>query len=130
MTPHPQLVAYLQRQGLPADRVGPDGRLTLTLADRARLAVQPLPGGGLLFEGRVAPLPAAGPRRTQRIDTLLRAGAQRLRNHPQALVIDAQADAVLLQQRVSEGLSPVDFDDQVERFLKAVVFFKHVEGAS
>ena len=129
MTAHPQLAAYLQRKGLPADRVRADGRLSLALGDRARMQLQPLPGGGLLFEGRVAPLPPAGRQRGERIDLLLRAGAARLRSHPQALVIDADAEAFVLQQRVGEGLAPVAFDDAVDGFLKALVFWKQVEAA-
>jgi hypothetical protein len=129
MTAHPQLTAYLQRNGLPVDRVRPDGRLSLALGDRARMLLQPLPGGGLLFEGRVAPLPPPGRQRGERIDTLLRAGAARLRGHAQALVIDAEAEAFVLQQRVGEGLAPVAFDAAVEGFLKALVFWKCVEAA-
>ncbi|HSW08471.1 CesT family type III secretion system chaperone [Aquabacterium sp.] len=132
MTPHPQLLACLQRKGLKSDSVRPDGRLTLALGDRARMQLQPLPGGGLLFEARIAPLPPAGHQRSERgerIDTLLRAGAARLRGHPQALVIDAEAEAFMLQQRLCEGLSPVAFDEAVDDFLKSVVFWKHLEAA-
>lgn len=129
MTAHPQLTAYLQRKGLPVDRVRADGRLSLALGDRARMQLQALPGGGLLFEGRVAPLPPAGRLRGERIDALLRAGAARLRSHAQALVIDAEAEAFMLQQRVGEGLAPVAFDDAVDDFLKSLVFWKHVEAA-
>jgi Tir chaperone protein (CesT) family len=133
-TAHPQLIDYVHRKRLAADSIRRDGRLTLLLGDRARMHVQPLPGGGLLLEGRVAPVPprgAAGGRneRSERIETLLRAGAARLHRHAQALVIDAEADAFMLQQRVGEGLSPVAFDEVVDAFLKSIVFWKHVEAA-
>ena len=57
---HPQVQAYLQRHQLKPERLRTDGRLTLSLGERARMQLQPLPGGALLFEGRVAPLPPAG----------------------------------------------------------------------
>lgn len=129
MNPHPQLSAYLQRKGLPPERLRADGGLALTLGERARVTLQPLPGGAVLCEARVAPLPAPGRVRAERIDTLLRAAAARLRQHPQALVIDDAAEAFVLQQALDDGLSPVAFDDAVESFFKAVLFWKQVEAA-
>lgn len=127
MNPHPQLAAYLQRRRLPADRLRADGRLVLALGDRARMTAGALPGGGLLFEARIAPLPPAGAARSERIDTLLRAGAARLATHAQALVIDADAQAFQLQQQVSDELSPVAFEQAVDDFLRSVVFWRQVE---
>lgn len=127
--PHPVLADYLQRHRLPTDRCRDDGRLCLSLGDKARMTLSPLPGGGLLFESRVAPLPPAGAARAERIDTLLRAGAARLAAHAQALVIDADAQAFVLQQRVDEGLAPVAFDAAVEAFLRATVFWRQAERA-
>lgn len=127
--PHPQLAGYLQRRRLPAERLRADGRLVLALGDRARMTASPLPGGALLFEARIAPLPPTGPARSGRIDTLLRAAAVRLKSHPQALVIDAEAQAFQLQQRVDGDLAPVAFDAAVDAFLRATVFWRQVEAA-
>lgn len=125
---HPQVQAYLQRHQLKPERLRADGRLTLSLGERARMQLQPLPGGALLFEGRVAPLPPAGRVRAERVDTLLRAGAARMAQHAQALAIDAVAEALVLQQRVDEDLSPVAFDQAVDDFMRALVFWKAVES--
>lgn len=127
MTPHPALARYLERKGLALTQLRSDGRLSLQMGPRHRMHLQPLPGGGLLFEGRIAPLPADAQQRAQRVERLLRAGAARLTSHPQACVIDADAEAFVLQQRVADDLSPVAFDQMVEKFLRALVFWQHVE---
>ncbi len=129
MNPHPLVSTYLQRKGLPPERLRADGGLSLSLGERARVTLQPLPGGGVLCEARIAPLPAPGRARAERVDALLRAAAARLRQHPQALVIDDTAEAFVLQQALDDGLSPVAFDDAVGAFFKAVLFWKQVEAA-
>jgi hypothetical protein len=127
---HPLVQGYLHRHQVPASQLRADGRLTLSLGERARMQLQPLPGGALLFEGRVAPLPPAGRARTERIDRMLRASAARMAQHPQALAIDAAAEAWVLQLRVDEDLSPVAFDEAVDDFFRALVFWKAMEAAA
>jgi Tir chaperone protein (CesT) family len=128
MTPHPQIALYMQRKHIDASSLRSDGRLMLNMGARHRMQMQPLPSGGLLFEARIAPLPADATQREQRIERLLRAGAARLASHPQGCVIDAEAQAFVLQQPLHEELSPVAFEAEVEAFLRSLVFWKHVES--
>lgn len=128
MTVHPLVARYMQRQGIGSERLRSDGRLGLSLGERCRLQMLPLPGGRLLFEARIAPLPEDPQRREQHIDRLLRAGAARLATHAQCCAIDRDAQAFVLQQRIAEDLSPVAFEQAVETFLRAVLFWKQVEA--
>lgn len=127
-TLHPQVQAYALRHQVPTDRLRADGRLTLHLGERARVQLQPLPGGALLLEGRIAPLPPAGRARHDKLDTVLRAGAARLATHAQLVAVDADAQALVLQQRVDDDLSPVAFDETVDDFARALVFWKALEA--
>ena len=127
-TTHPLVQAYMERKRIPGERLRADGRLTLAIGERHRMQMQPLPGGALLFEARLAPLPATPRPRAERIERLLRVAATRLPRHGQALAIDATAEAFVLQQRVADGLSPVAFERAVENFLRALVFWHHVES--
>lgn len=125
---HPLVQTWLHRHPEAAAALRDDGRLTLSLADRARMHLQPLPGGSLLMEGRIAALPPAGRTRAERIDTLLRGGAARMATHAQAVAIDAEAETFVLQQTLDDGLSPVAFEQAVEDFMRALVFWKSLEA--
>lgn len=127
-THHPQVQAYLLRHQVPPEHLRDDGRLTLHLGGRARVQLQPLPGGALLLEGRIAPLPPACRARHDKLDTVLRAGAARMATHAQAVAVDADAQALVLQQRVDDDLSPVAFDQAVDDFARALVFWKALEA--
>lgn len=128
MTYHPLVARYMHRKGIPLDRLRSDGRLQLTMGERYRMQMQPLPGGRLLFEARIAPLATDAQRREQQVDRVLRAGAARLAGHAEHCAIDREAQSLVLQQRVDDDLSPVAFEEAVEQFLRALVFWKAVES--
>ncbi len=128
MTYHPMVARYMHRKGIPLDQVRRDGRLQLTMGERCRMQMQPLPGGRLLFEARIAPLAVDAQRRELQVDRVLRAGAARLAGHAEHIAIDREAQSLVLQQLVGDELSPVAFEETVEQFLRAVVFWKAVES--
>ncbi len=128
MTYHPMVARYMHRKGIPLDQVRRDGRLQLTMGERYRMQMQPLPGGRLLFEARIAPLAGDAQRRELQVDRVLRAGAARLAGHAEHIAIDREAQSLVLQQLVGDELSPVAFEETVEQFLRAVVFWKAVES--
>jgi hypothetical protein len=126
-SPHPSIDAYMQRRGIPRERLRADGRLTLSHGERYRMHMVPLPGGRLLFEARIAAVPAEAQARDRKIDGMLRIAAQRMATSPEACVLDRQAGAFLLQWTAANDLGPVAFDAAVELFFRSVVFWKHAE---
>ena len=125
---HPLVARYMHRKGIPMEQVRADGRLMLSMGERCRMQMQPLPGGRLLFEARIAPLASDAQRRELQVERVLRAGAARLAGHAEHVAIDREAQSLVLQQLVGDELSPVAFEETVEQFLRAVVFWKAVES--
>jgi hypothetical protein len=72
--------------------------------------------------------PVDAQRRELQVERVLRAGAARLAGHAEHVAIDREAQSLVLQQLVGDELSPVAFEATVERFLRAVVFWKAVES--
>lgn len=132
-TPHkhaadisPVVQSFMARNGVSADDVRSDGRLTLTMDGKFRVHLNP---AGPTWVALTTDLMAlAGGRQRAAVDDalerLMNLNAGMLRDHPSALVIDERRDALLLQQCVPAQAAGAELETALAEFLNVLPFWQ------
>lgn len=122
----PVVRAFVQRHQIPKDAVRGSGRVALTV-DRYRVQLLPAPHHRVALQAELMALPEQG---TRRVDDLLlrlaRMGAGLLQLHGSTLCIDAQRQALVLQQAVPANAELPVLEEALADFTNALAFWHRV----
>lgn len=123
---HAAVQSFMARNGLSADAVRSDGRLTLTLDGKFRVHLHPAGPAWVAITTDLMAL--GGHRQTSDVDDalerLMNLNAGMLREHPSALVLDARRETLQLQQTLSSQASANEVEEALAEFLNVLPFWQ------
>ena len=124
---HPQIEAFMRRQGLDVQALRRDGRLVFTVDDRHRVHLERAAQGALVVHSRVMDLPTSPADRAVLIDRVLNRSAALLQGHGSTLSIDEREDALCLQQHIpADQQDAQTIDRVVGDFVNVLQYWKTI----
>lgn len=122
---HPAVQTFMQMQGLPADSLRSDGRLTVMVDQRYRVHLSPAADGRVVLHAEVAPLDPGAPRgaHAQLIERLMKLAQGLLKGHASGLHLSRFGDALGLQQWLPADVSAPQVREAMASFVNDLSFW-------
>ncbi len=123
---HNGLVGYMASQNLSPSENRQDGAVVLVIDRRYRVFCRPAPFGDLVFECRVADLPASPGAADEMIRECLLASFARMREAADVPVLSDDGRTILLQQRLAADASVGEFEQALEDYANALSVWRRL----
>lgn len=122
---HPAVQSFMQIQGLPADSLRSDGRLTVVVDQRYRVHLSPAADGRVVLHAEVASLEVSAPRgeNERLIERLLKLAQGLLKGHATGLHLSRFGDALGLQQWLPADVSDTQVREAMASFVNDLSFW-------
>lgn len=120
---HSGLVGFMDRQRLVSQQIDHariDGAVVLLIDSQNRVYCRPAPHGDLVFECRLAELPANTSDAGEMMRHCLMASWIRMHQYSDVPVLDATGTYLLLQQRIPSDATTDEFTTALEAFVNSL----------
>jgi len=128
---HPALRGFMARQGLRAQDLRSDGRLTLTIDGKYRVHLYRAPHQRMAISAQLLDLSGryGTPATEHRLERLMNLAAGMLQQHPSSLCLDPERQTLQLQQTLTAHTDAAGLETALGEFVNALAFWHRVAAA-